>query len=359
MSTSARHRRIAAGVSRSLLAGLVVLAGLTGCASGKSDAAPARPGKLQPLPDGRKINLRCSGRGGPTVLLEAGFGAGSNAWVKVQPTLARFGRVCAYDRAGYGFSDAGPLPRDGASIARDLDLALRGAREAGPFVVVGHSAGGLYARLFAARRKDDVVGLVLVDPTVEQRRIAPGQDGLGGIRARVQRCLASAEAPDARCERELARPGDTTAEARRKAWEGRLSELDEIFGRTSEQVARVGPVIADVPAYVLTASATADAAPKVLFPEARSVLELQHEAMAAAFRNGSRRTVFSSHLIMIDRPDTVIDAVEAMVKAYRADQPPPPLPPDEAALPPMEDPLRELAPAPAQDGPPTRLRDLR
>lgn len=361
MSKSARHRRIAAGVSRNLLAGLAVLAGLSGCAVGQSGAAePAKPSRLQPLPDGRHINLRCTGRGGPTVLLESGFGAGVNAWVKVQPVLARSGRVCAYDRAGYGFSDVGPLPRDGVAIARDLDFALRGAREAGPFVVVGHSAGGLYARLFAARRQSDVVGLVLVDPTLEQRRLAPGQDGLGGIRARVQRCLAGADAPDARCERELGRPGDKTAAARRLAWESRFSELDEIYGRTSEQVARVGPVIADIPTYVLTASATADAAPRVLFPEARSALELQHEVLAAKFRNGSRRTVFSSHLIMIDRPDTVIDAVEAMIGAHRAGQTPPPLPPSEQEVPQIQDPVPEFKlPSTADEGQPTPLPNLR
>ncbi|MGH6965185.1 MAG: alpha/beta fold hydrolase, partial [Phenylobacterium sp.] len=86
------------------------------------------------------------------MLLESGFGAGAFAWGQAQPIVARTTRVCSYDRAGYGFSDPGPSPRDGAAIARDLDAALRRAGERGPFVIVGHSAGGLYARLFAARR---------------------------------------------------------------------------------------------------------------------------------------------------------------------------------------------------------------
>src|SRR6185369_2620624 len=73
--------------------------------------AYAGPGRLVTLPDRRRINLRCMGHGSPTVLLEAGFGAWSFAWNKVQPAIARTTRVCAYDRAGYGFSSPGPLPR--------------------------------------------------------------------------------------------------------------------------------------------------------------------------------------------------------------------------------------------------------
>jgi pimeloyl-ACP methyl ester carboxylesterase len=342
-----------------LLMSLALSASLAGCAAGEpaSDAG-RKPGELATLPDGRRINLRCTGRGTPTVVLESGFGAWSTAWGKVQPVLARTTRVCAYDRAGYGFSDVGPLPRDGANIARDLDYALRAAREKGPFLVVGHSAGGLYGRLFAARRKDEVVGLVLVDPTVERRAPSPEQDGLNGMRRRLERCLASVDAPDAACTRQLGRPQDETPAARREAWEARLSELNEIFARSSDQVARLGTVIADIPAYVITASETADAAPKVLYPELRSVLELQHEAMAAQFRNGSRRTVFSSHLVMNDRPDTVIDAAQAMITAYRAGEAPPPLPPSESAIGEPEAPPQNT-PLPGADAPPpTLLRDL-
>lgn len=128
---------------------------LAGCSlPAKLDAAAAesRPGRLAQLQDGRRLNLVCSGRGAPTVILESGFGATSGAWYKVRPALARGVRVCAYDRAGSGFSDPGPLPRDGAAIVRDLDQALTAAKIVGPYVLVGHSAGGLYARLFAARR---------------------------------------------------------------------------------------------------------------------------------------------------------------------------------------------------------------
>ena len=155
------------------------------------------------MPDHRRLNFRCSGEGSPTVILEPGFGANSGAWGTVQPKFARVTRVCAYDRAGYGFSDPGPLPREGEAVARDLDEGLKAAGVSGPYVLVGHSAGGLYVRLLAARRRHDVVGLVFVDSSVEhqtQRMAAlfgPGAGSVEGIQRRANRCLEATLAPQA------------------------------------------------------------------------------------------------------------------------------------------------------------------
>ena len=168
--------------------------------AGLRDDPYAQPGRPVRLPDQRQLNFRCMGHGSPTVLLEAGFGAGSNAWSAVAPRIAGVTQVCAYDRAGYGFSDPGPMPRDGAAIARDLDAGLKAAHIAGPYVVVGHSAGGLYARLFAARRIKEVVGLVFVDSSVEhqtqrlQALFGPGAGTLDGPERRPLRCLKLASA---------------------------------------------------------------------------------------------------------------------------------------------------------------------
>lgn len=323
---------------------LAVLALLTGCGSlgGEAGSAYARPGALVGLPDGRRLNLHCSGSGSPTILLESGFGASSSAWHKVQPGLARTTRVCAYDRAGSGFSDPGPLPRDGGAIARDLDQALTAARIKGPFVVVGHSAGGLYARLFAARRPREVVGLVLLDTTVERRAPQPVGDGLDGIRRRVQRCLAVSELrpqpadADTQWSGCLPAKGDSQARevARRPdTWRNQLSELDSIFGRTSDQVFRASGVLRDIPLYVITASDTAAAAPTYGFDKPQSVLVLQHEAIARAANLGSQQTVLSSHMVMLDRPEVVVSAVEEMIRATRTGRAPQPLPPAETDLP--------------------------
>jgi len=330
---------------------------LAGCGADQLGAAPARPyarpGHLVQLPDGRKLNLYCSGRGSPTVLLESGFGAGAFAWGKVQPTIAWKTRVCAYDRAGYGFSDPGPLPRDGATIARDLDLALQAAGIRGPYIVVGHSAGALYARLFAARRLDQVQGLVLLDPTVERVAAQTAGDGLDGIRRRYQRCLAAVSAgqPSAAdlqsqgCLPAKASPGDLSHARRPDTWKNRLSELDAIFGRASQSVIRIGGLLRQVPVYVITSSDTAAGAPRVGFDPPQSVWELQHLQLAGMSRRGFQQTVLSSHLVMVDRPDVVISAIEAMIRAVRAGRPPEPLPASENeptdggnifALPPFE-----------------------
>lgn len=335
----------------SIAAGMLAVVGLTACGADPTPAAAAAdgPGQVVALPDGRAINLRCKGRGSPTVIFESGFEADAGAWAKVQPAVARTTRTCAYDRAGMGFSDPGPLPRDGAAIARDLDQALETAQIEGPYVLVGHSAGALYARLFAARRPGEVQGLVLLDPTVEQRA-PPGADGLNGIRRRLNRCLAVAEASpqpsisDPQWEGcAPARTGGAADRVRRPdTWRNRLSELDAIFGRTSEAVARLGGLLDDVPGYVITASDTAAAAPRVGYDRPQSILELQHLRLAFGFHPGSQRTVYSSHLVMNDRPEVVIEAVNAMVEAARAGKPPGPLAPSET-LDASEDPTAGFA----------------
>lgn len=311
------------------------------------------------VPDGRRMAFRCSGRGAPTVIFEAGYGADSRAWTSVRLRLARLTRVCAYDRAGSGLSDPGPLPRDGAAIARDLDEALRSAGIEGPFVVVGHSAGGLYARLFAARRVQDIDGLVLLDPTIERPgTAAPGADGLDGQRQRARRCLAASEAKAPKGDPAWkgcfgADPDAETFAAALKpdTWRDQLSELDSIFTRTSDEVRRIGGLLEQIPIYVMTSSDVAAAAPRYPYDTTRSVWEMQHQMLAGSFRHGWRQTVLSSHLIMIDRPDIVAAAIGEMVAASREGRLPHGLPPSETDAPASEDPFAQ----PSQPGAPPQF----
>jgi pimeloyl-ACP methyl ester carboxylesterase len=332
ISAGAAWRRAGrAALAAALLAGL---AG-GGCAARAAADKPAaqdayaHAGRLVRLPDGRRINLRCSGRGSPTVLLESGFGGNSSGWARVQPRIAAATRVCAYDRAGYGFSDPGPLPRDGAAAARDLDRALKAGGVRGPYVVVGHSAGGLYARLFAGRRTGEVVGLVFVDSSVEyqDRRMAkifgPGAGSIEGIHRRVARCL------DATSARRVAsviddfgacvpKTGGLHARMialRPSTWRGQLSEIDTLFTDTSEEVSRMGLLLQDVPAIVLTASPTGLAAGSE--DPGAAVWQAMHRDLAHSFRQGEQRIVRSSHLMMNERPDVVAGAVLQLVEAAR------------------------------------------
>jgi len=120
------------------------------------------PGEMVNV-NGRLMHINCMGEGGPTVILEAANFGMSAHWVRVQQQLAQTTRVCSYDRAGMGWSERGPEPRDARQISSELHTLLKGADTEGPYVLVGHSYGGLYARMYAARYPKQVAGVVLVD----------------------------------------------------------------------------------------------------------------------------------------------------------------------------------------------------
>jgi pimeloyl-ACP methyl ester carboxylesterase len=109
------------------------------------------------------LHINCVGQGSPTVILEAANFGMSAHWVRVQQQLAKTTRVCGYDRAGLGWSEPGPEPRDARQISSELHTLLNGADTEGRYVLAGHSYGGLYARMYAARYSEEVAGVVLVD----------------------------------------------------------------------------------------------------------------------------------------------------------------------------------------------------
>ena len=113
------------------------------------------------------LHIYCIGDGAPTVVLDAGLGGTSLDWAKVQPEVAKFTRVCSYDRAGYGWSDEGPKPRTADVIAAELERLLGYSEITGPYILVGHSFGALGVRLFASRFPQKIAGLVLIDATHE------------------------------------------------------------------------------------------------------------------------------------------------------------------------------------------------
>ncbi|HKR59368.1 MAG TPA: alpha/beta hydrolase [Pyrinomonadaceae bacterium] len=124
------------------------------------------PGKLLDV-GGFRLHLNCTGKSGPAVVLIAGGGDFSFDWGLVQPDVSRFTRVCSYDRAGLAWSDPGPTPRTMRQEASELHTLLKAARIKAPYVLVGHSVGGLIARVFAEQYADEVAGMVLVDSTHE------------------------------------------------------------------------------------------------------------------------------------------------------------------------------------------------
>ena len=139
---------------------LVLVLFLAACSS--SLPASPSPGNLVNV-GGYDMYLYCAGTGTPTVIMESGYNDNSGTWSLVQPEVAKFTRVCVYDRAGLGQSDPAPEPHDSYQIIKELHSLLTNAGIEKPYVLVGHSLGGIYMRLFADNYPEEVVGLVLVD----------------------------------------------------------------------------------------------------------------------------------------------------------------------------------------------------
>ena len=146
--------------------GVLALAAVGGAyqtvATSVDRASAAMPGQLIDV-GGHRLYLYCTGSGSPTVVLESGASESSAYWGWIAPAVARDTRVCAYDRAGRGFSEPASSPKDGVGAATDLHTLLERAHVAAPYVLVGHSSGGPYVQIFAARYPDQVAGMVLLD----------------------------------------------------------------------------------------------------------------------------------------------------------------------------------------------------
>jgi pimeloyl-ACP methyl ester carboxylesterase len=161
-------RRTPTAVVALAVAAAVVGCGGSGGAGSSADRPPAAKvvlsgGELVAIGGGRSLYLRCVGSGSPTVLLEAGFGGTTNNWSAVQPQLGRTTRTCAYDRAGSGNSLPMPGVHDAGDDVEDLARLLEAAELPPPYLLVGHSYGGLLMRVFANAHPETTAGVVLVD----------------------------------------------------------------------------------------------------------------------------------------------------------------------------------------------------
>src|SRR5215213_5143922 len=156
-----------------VLAGLILLIVLAGLvyqfvATRLAYREYPAPGQMVAV-SGHGMQLYCTGkaRGGPTVVMDAGLGGGVLDWQTVQPKVAKFARVCSYDRSGIGWSKSGPNPHTSPRIVEELHALLKKGGVEGPYVLVGHSFGGANAQLYAAEYPQEVAGMVLVDSALD------------------------------------------------------------------------------------------------------------------------------------------------------------------------------------------------
>lgn len=299
----------------------------------------AQPGRLVRLPDGRRINLRCSGAGPITVVLEAGLGFPSYSWREVQPAVARFTRVCSYDRAGLGFSDPGPMPRTAAAITDDLARLIDQDSLRPPLVMVGSSMGGQSARLLAFRRPGQVAGIVLVDPYVEgesQRfaTIVPSiaDEALSAHRSDVEcltllqrRALSVEQAEKRGCisgPLPLASPRllrVIRSQRLNPATAATVySEIISLESANDGEMIKARRPLGTIPILVLTAGGDfaeygAQNAPRLL-----DIQRDGHRAMAALSSNGVERLVpDADHVIQASHPEAVIAAIREVLGCAR------------------------------------------
>lgn len=355
------RRRVAA-----LLVALVLVQSASLLAQGGAiPARPAPPGRLVDI-GGYRLHLHCTGSGSPTVVLLHGFADFSFTWALVQPGVAQVTRVCSYDRAGNAWSDPGPPPRGLQRISEELHSLLERSGERGPFILVGHSWGGLIPRLYLPQHPEDVAGVVFVDAShedmwmwlngvtlqpglasagewerIHQPRARPGPpppaDSAAGPPRSSALSVRAGTPPEASAD--TSTPGleppynRLPPEARRwHAWARSLPPAftggdwadirDDLIAVRAARGRRPHPFGA-IPVVVLSAGkgefeneAEASAA----------VQKVQHDrgqADLATLSSNSRRITATSsgHHIHLDEPDLVIDAIRQVIDAVRSKMP--------------------------------------
>lgn len=285
------------------------------------------PGQLLDV-GGYGLHLHCMGLGdGPTVILEAGNADFSVIWAKVQPELAIVARVCAYDRAGLGWSERGTALRTLDAMTDELSRLLDAAGIDGKVLLVGHSFGGIVARSFAAAHPDSVAGLVLIDPAHERQL-----DATPTMRVAVARGVAQFESlvplaswgllamlPGSIPTRGLpeATHSDYTAVLATTAYFSVAAEETAMLPANLKAMAALEADLGDLPLTVLSrgrGDGPPDAKAADLARMEQAWRDLQIDI--ARLSTDSRHIVAeeSGHYVQLDRPDLVVEAVRKMLE---------------------------------------------
>lgn len=275
---------------------------------------------------GYKLHLYCQGAGSPTVVMDAGAGSTGLYWSLVQPEIAKSVRTCVYDRAGYGWSEKSPQPRSVKVMVNELHSLLTNANVAGPYVLVGHSIGGVIVRHYAQNYPQDVVGMVLVDSAQEKQFqrfpaeiVAATNQGVSESRRLellVATGLPALNPSQVPLESKLPREAAETYRALVLANPSHLatarSEIEALERGDTEPVKTLG----DLPLMVLSRgqpdpdTLSAGISIEVADQYEKVWQELQSELVALSSQGKRIIAEQSGHNIHLDQPELVITAIQ-------------------------------------------------
>lgn len=289
---------------------------------------------------GRRLNIYCSGEGSPTVIFDSGAGESGYAWAHIQPEIAKSTRACWYDRAGEGWSDPGPFPRTSLTIAKDLHELLIRAGERPPYVLVGHSLGGLDVRVYNGLYPNEVAGMVLVDAAHEDEPKRAPKFMLGHTLSRplwqplhllVQAAarvgllrLTTASAP--LHEDPSQRTREEIVEALRRQPKSVASRAEDVALNEGYAQARAAGGLGDRPLIVLTRgrkpspSGDAEMDRQIAAYEQVWMHEMQPQLAHLSTRGRQIIVENSGHQIPEEAPDAVIEAIREVVVATQAER---------------------------------------
>jgi len=256
-----------------------------------------------------RLHIRCLGTGSPAVVIDAGLGDRAAGWDPLLPRLAERTRSCAYDRAAYPPSEPGPFPRHSAQVAAELQALLAAAEVDGPYLLVGHSIGGLNVQVFAASYPDDVAGLVLLDPPP---LAWIGGEGFPGLREMADGMTTQWQEESARL---LAEPD---AEARRQGefLRALASEHGEMFGASAAAAARIES-FGRTPLLVVASGRPAPQFGELADEYQRFWIDQSRRLARKSERGEFVLIEDSSHNLYTDAPDRVVDGILAVLGRAR------------------------------------------
>ena len=268
------------------------------------------PGQLIDV-NGRNMHINCIGNKSPSIILDSGVGGFSLEWRNIQQSLSQYARVCAYDRAGYGWSDMGPLPRTTKRITHELHALLQNAGIHGPYILVGHSFGGFTAQYFARYFDDEIAGIVLIDSSHEEQVYRLPENGKDVVRRSLHQDRSNMITKSVLHEHF---PPEEAAAAQQlmKRWSSLLTWREEManYALSSRELRDVyhKPIL-EIPIVVLSRGKRVW--PDTPYGDAMEAAwkDLQNELNYMSDNSTHIIAENSGHVIHLDEPELVVEAI--------------------------------------------------